>query len=371
MRVWVHVVLIGMACSCVLSVGQGANLIPNGGFEVDEDGDGMADGWQFSGNASVRVKWSLDTGIEGRYSQRLECTAFEYTSPASHVMLALNDGFGLREGQWYRLTFQVKGEGVEGGIATVAIQQTGPWENLGLNKEFRLGSDWQEVEATFRATKTIMKNLRLQIWFTSTGTMWIDDVRMVETEPQARRCGEVVADWGTKNLLPNASFECGTSGWGSITDVPGWGGNLNSLLGEVKPEGRHHRHSFQIEVDRKTAPVYYFDYFEMIRQLVLRPLVANRGWVSVEPGMDYTLSADVRAQPVVPCLLRVYQAFGESLERRFEASEEWQRVSFTFKPTRDQVFVAVGPDLQESELAKATLWVDGVQLEKGTLPTTF
>ncbi|MBM3502220.1 MAG: hypothetical protein FJX74_26510, partial [Armatimonadetes bacterium] len=76
-----------------------ANLIPNGGFEVDAGDDGMADSWRFSGNESVQVTWSREAGIEGEFSQKLDCTAFERTSPSSHVMLAMNDGFALREGQ--------------------------------------------------------------------------------------------------------------------------------------------------------------------------------------------------------------------------------------------------------------------------------
>lgn len=349
------------------------NLIPNGGFETDTDGDGMADGWRFSGDRGVTVTWSRDEGPEGQYSQKLHCTAFERLSPASHVMLALNDGFPLREGQWYKLSFQVKGEGIPGSAAQVAIQQTGPWENLGCEKEFRVGPQWRTVETVFRARKSIESNLRLQIWFTGTGTIWIDDVRMVTTEPVRRRYTDVLPDLGAKNMVPNASFECGASGWGSITTVPGWGGNLNSLIGEVDSSvARHHGHSLRIAVDRATTPVIYFDYFEMLRQPVLMPLAANRGWINVTPGAHYTLSAYVRAEPArTPFKLRVHQAFGGYQDHDIEAGEEWARVTFTFQPARDQIFIALGPDLTRSELPRATVWIDGVQLEAGAAATEF
>jgi len=352
---------------------EAANLIPNGGFEVDTDGDGMADGWRFSGNESVKVTWARDQGIEGKYCQKLDCTAFEHTSPSSHVMLALNDAFALKEGQWYRLTFQVKGESIRGSAAQVAIQQTGPWENLGCEKSFRVGRDWQRVETVFRASKTLDTNLRLQIWFTGTGTIWIDEVRMVPSEPVRRRYTEVLPDLGAKNLIPNSSFECGRSGWGSITQVSGWGGNLNSLFGEIDTTtASQHRCSLKIPVDRAAASVIYFDYFEMLRQPVLMPLAANRGWVSVEPGAEYTLSADLKAEPAgTPCKLRVYNAFAGTQDRDVEATGDWQRASFTFKASRDQLFIAIGPDLTKSGLERATLWIDGVQLEKGNAATAY
>jgi hypothetical protein len=365
------------AVICLLGIAaqaqDAANLIPNGGFEVDTDNDGMADGWRFSGDQGVKVTWSRDAGIEGQFSQKLDCTAFERSGPASHVMLAMNDGFALKEGQWYKLSFQAKGKGILGSAAQVAIQQTGPWENLGCEKSFRVGPDWQTVETVFRATKTLDTNLRLQIWFASTGTMWIDDVRMIPTEPVRRRYTEVLPDLGSKNMVPNGSFECGTSGWGSITQVPGWGGNLNSLVGEIDTNtSRYHASSMKIAVDRATAPVIYFDYFEMLAQPVLMPLLANRGWISVTPGADYTLSADIKSDPPgTPVKLRVYQAFAGTQDRDVEATAEWQRVSFTFRPSREQVFVALGPNLTQSDLPRATLWVDGVQLENRNAATDF
>ncbi|MBM3472942.1 MAG: hypothetical protein FJX75_06735 [Armatimonadetes bacterium] len=366
-------ILLAVLCLRAFAQDAPANLIPDGGFEVDTDNDGMADGWRFSGDQGVKVTWARDVGIEGKYCQKLDCTAFERSGPASHVMLAMNDGFALQEGQWYALSFQVKGKGILGSAIQVMIQQTGPWENLGCEASFRVGPDWKAVETTFRATKTLDRNLRLQIWFASTGTIWIDDVKMVPTKPVQRHYTEVLPDLGSKNLIPNASFECGTSGWGSITQVSGWGGNLNSLFGEIdSTTASRHGCSLKIALDRETAPVIWFDYFEMLRQPVLMPLAANRGWISVTPGADYTLSADVKSDPPgTPVKLRVYQAFGGTLDKDLAATGEWQRVSFGFKPNRSQLYVALGPDLTKSDLPRATLWIDGVQLEKATAPTDF
>lgn len=42
--------------------GESANMILNGDFAVDSDGDGMADHWQFSGDANVKVTWTARCG---------------------------------------------------------------------------------------------------------------------------------------------------------------------------------------------------------------------------------------------------------------------------------------------------------------------
>ena len=357
-----------------LSGGQAAeNLVVNGGFETDDDGDGMADGWRFSGDAGVRVEWSREAGVEGRYCQRLTCTSFQQLSPASHVMLAQYDSFALQEGQWYRVSLWVRGEGIPGKAASLAIMRTDSWEHCGLYEGLRVTSQWRQREFWFRSKYTLSSKLRFQIWFLGTGTIWVDDVRLEKSEPVRGRATEVVADLGSKNLVPNSSFECGTSGWGSITSLPGWGGNLNSLVGQIdRATAAHHSSSLRISLDRRTAPVFFFDYFQMYRVPVLAPLAANRGWFAVAPGAEYTLSAFVRANPPgVPCVLAVYQLHAGVQRKEAVAGGDWQRIVFTFRPAVEYIFVAVGPDLSQSDLERATLWVDGVQLEKGSAATEY
>jgi len=173
--------------------------------------------------------------------------------------------------------------------------------------------------------------------------------------------------------VPNSSFECGASGWGSITTVPGWGGNIVRLLGETDATtAAQHDTSMRVTVDRATAPVYYFDYFEMAEAPVLKPLVANRGWIPVEQGARYTLSAYVRSEPPdVPVEMAVYRPGGGAQTHAVQASADWVRVAFTFEAWAPQAFVAIGPDLTNSPLERAVLWVDGVQLERGDAPPDY
>lgn len=360
----------------VLSAGSGQaaeNLLANGGFESDHDGDGMADEWRFSGDAGVKVEWAQDAGVEGRYCQRLTCTSFRQLSPASHVMLAQYDTFALQEGQWYRVSFWVKGERISGRAASVAVMRTDTWDHCGLHEGFRVTPEWRQRQFWFRSKYTLSRNLRFQIWFLGTGTIWVDDVRLEKSEAMRARATEVIPDIGAKNLVPNSSFECGASGWGSVASLPGWGGSLNTLVGEIdRKTAAQHSCSFKIPLDRRSAPVFFFDYFEMYRVPVLAPLLANRGYFAVTPGAEYTLSAYVKADSAqVPCCLAVYQLHAGVLRKEATAGTDWQRITFTFRPSGEYVFVALGPDLSKTDLPQATLWIDGVQLEKGSAATQY
>ncbi|MFB3880900.1 MAG: hypothetical protein ACE149_06535 [Armatimonadota bacterium] len=353
------------------------DLIVNGDFASDSDGDGMADGWQFSGDRrNLDVTWSRQPAPKGGYAQQLTCTRFEGRDADDHVMLAQYDSLALRQGHWYRLSFAARGE-IASTAAYVAIRQTDPWEDVGLSELFRVWSDWRRQQFVFRASKDISSNLRLQIWFTEPGAISIADVQLREVDPSERphvRYTDVLPDMGSKNLLPNGSFECGASGWGSVARGVDWGGSgLCTLFGTLDRSVSHRGgSSFRIDLDRATAPVLAFDYFNVVEQRVLAPLLSNRGWVTVQPGQDYTFSAYVKADPSgAPVAIRIGQARGETLSYDAVATADWQRIAFTFRPTAQQLYVAIGPDLTDSDLPRATLWVDEVQLEKATEATDY
>lgn len=349
---------------------QEENMVKNGNFEVDTDGDGMADYWQFSGDKGVTAAWERDEGFAGKYSQKLICTEFTDLSPASHAMLAQVNTLDLEKGKWYRISFAAKQHGISGRTAQVAISNMRPWRNCGLQESFRMSREWKRFEFVFQARETISDNIRLQLWYKSTGTFWLDDVRVEPSEPAVRRYNEVVPSINSVNLLPNSSFECGTSGWGSIADLPGWGGNLNSLVGEVDTTtaSQMSKSSFRISLGSENLPIYYFDYFPLYRTTVKAPLLANQGWIEVEPGADYTLSAYMKsAGSGLVGVLSVRQAFRGTLQKEVQLTNEWKRYDFTFQPQAQQIFVALGASKEEA----GTVWIDCVQLERGAEATPY
>jgi hypothetical protein len=352
---------------------QKENMIPNGGFEKDTDEDGIADYWQFSGDEGVTVTWARDKGFLGQFSQKLTCTGFTYLSPASHAMLCQMNTLQLKKGDWYRISFAAKQEGIRGRAVQVAISNMKPWRNCGLQESFRMSNEWKQFEFVFQATETITENIRLQFWYNSTGTFWLDDVRLEPSRPVVKRFTEVLPSTTAVNLLPNSSFECGTSGWGSIADLPGWGGNLNLLVGTVDTTtSQFHQSNFKIALTQENLPVFYFDYFPLYRTPVKSPLLANQGWIIVEPGVNYTLSAYMKSDSDgLVGVLSAQQAFRGSLRREIELTTEWKRYIFTFQPQSEQIFVALGLDLEKSKQEAGTVWIDGVQLERNSEATPY
>jgi len=371
------VTTLAIVFSLVATAAAKDSMIRNGGFEQDTDGDGMADHWQFAGDKEVTVTWMRDEGFVGQFGQKLACTHFTSVSPASHAMLCQTDTVRLEKDKWYRISFAARGQGIPGGAVHAAISNMKSWTNCGLEESFRAPSKWKEFEFVFRATETISEQVRLQFWYTSTGSFWIDNVQLEPSEPMAQRFKEIVPPANGVNLVPNSSFECGASGWGSIADLPGWGGNLNLPVGTVDAAGgKFHNSSFKITLTPKTIPVFYFDYFTLYRAPVKAPLLANRGWLTVKPGADYTLSAYIKAAPDSDIrglvgVLSVRQAFRESLRQEVQLTTKWERYSFTFQPQAEQIFVALGLDLGASKQEAGTVWIDGVQLEKDTKATPY
>ena len=57
----------------------------------------------------------------------------------------------------------------------MALSNTSSWENAGLADAFRTSARWERFEFLFRAKFDLpAATSRLQFWFKSTGTLWLD-----------------------------------------------------------------------------------------------------------------------------------------------------------------------------------------------------
>jgi photosystem II stability/assembly factor-like uncharacterized protein len=188
-----------------------------------------------------------------------------------------------------------------------------------------------------------------------------------------------VPSLGSKNLVPNASFELGTDGWSSVGKSTGWGGDLWSLFGVIDTiQSREGKHSLLIDLGPGKTEVTYFDVWPMVRQAQTAPLAANRGWIDVIPGQKYTLSAYMRAdRNGIPAQMTVYQSADPAIkvsisneDKFFNLSNSWLRYSFTITASEKQLFVALGPNLS-NESDSAIVWIDAIQFEEGISATDF
>jgi hypothetical protein len=363
-----HLLTLVLTAVASLCLAADNEWVFNGSFEQAGKSSDAPDGWAAAGDRAVRQRLTLDTGRDGRRCARLECAAFGAEGPAAHAMICQTGKIAVRRGQWYRLAFWVRAEGVKNSFIDVALTNTRPWENAGLAEAFTASAKWQRFEFLFQAKDDLpAATSRLQFWFHSTGTLWLDDVSLTESATGQEWFPQIATD-GVKNFVPNSSFECGGANWGGYTwgISGGWMGNLYRLEGNVDAVAHHGGHSLKIVLSPKTLPVFWFDYYEPIRQPVRRVLAANRGWFRVTPKEKLTLSAFLRADADdVVAQLAVIEAPGRVLRQAVTVGKEWKRFEFTFAPRQPFIFIAAGLDLDESKRDAATLWLDAIQLERG------
>jgi hypothetical protein len=288
-------------------------------------------------------------------------------------MLSQTGTVAFEEGQWYRLTFKAKVEGLPGRMIQSAVSDTTVWDEIGRPHGFLLTRNWKEYTYDFRAAKSCPTAARMQFWYTSVGTLWLDDVSLTTTQPRPARWGFEIPPTMAINLVPNSSFECGTAGWGSLMDLHPWGESLNRLIGEAdQGDAVDAKSSFRVRLDRATVPVYMWDYFQPYELPVTAPRTMNRGWISVEPRRPYVLSAYLRSDVAgAKAVLEVQEAGRGNQRQQVTLATDWRRYTFAFTPSAEQVFVGAGLDLDASGLDRATLWMDAVQLERGSEPTDY
>ena len=300
-------IILGCAVLALVVPLRAENLARNPSFEIDTGGNGLPDEWRTSGGSRlVDQSLTADTGRDGRRCAHLACTRFQPGNPAAHAMLCQMD-LPVRRGAGYRLSFWAKGQRIADQVVSVALSDTTVWAECGLQDSFVPTPQWTQYHFVFRATRDCPKGSRFQIWFLSTGELWLDDVVFEEAGDQLYRPGEIIPASGRRNLVPNASFECGSDGWGSAQwdRSAHWGGPMNQLFGQLDSEQAFDgRTSLRIDVNENNQPVSFFDYYELHRQPIRAPLAGNQGFLEIEPQQPHTLSVYLRAaEDETPALL--------------------------------------------------------------------
>ena len=158
-------------------------LVKNGDFSVDEDGDGVADGWNcsISGEDKVcaREKVSPDSD---EWCQRATSGKPD-ANGRSGVSLAQHD-VPVKEGQWYRVSFKMRSEGMDpGSSVTFTVVTLTNWSALFDYQKFIPEQTWRRFTFLVKGKKTGETKTRFQIWHSGVGTAWYSDVQMQAIDP--------------------------------------------------------------------------------------------------------------------------------------------------------------------------------------------
>jgi len=158
------------------------NIIRNGDFRTDGDGDGVADHWQVTPRSrrSPAVRDKL-TGGAATWAQRITCDGPAGGKPGS-IMLSQN-GLPIEKGRWYRMSLRAKSEGMKNARVTLAVQNTSTWRSLIAYQRFTPDRSWKPFAFTVQATGSEKSRTRFQIWHGAAGTLWVADVAVTPVEP--------------------------------------------------------------------------------------------------------------------------------------------------------------------------------------------
>lgn len=196
--------------------------------------------------------------------------------------------------------------------------------------------------------------------------------------PQPGRLIPVLPESG--NLVPNASFECGSDGWGSaeLRLLPGWYSPLSRLFGELDSTTAADGHtSLKIELTPENQPIVATDYLVTQSQRIDAPLAANLGWIAVTAGQAYTFSVAMKgAVEGTPARLVVRQFCGMPIEKPVRLSTQWQRYEVEFTAQTAACYVLAGPELRATDEQpqppeRATVWLDAVRLAPKSVKGPF
>jgi hypothetical protein len=175
---------LGPAIRVDLGTTPGTDGIVNGGFE-----DALAPAWTSWANTAVgaAASFTRDASVAavGSASCKVDVTsAGQGTS--WHVAL-LQSNLSVVKGTSYDLSFRVRSDTDHS--LTVILQQGsgGDWHGYGLNRTFTAGTAWQAFTVTFEATDTASDGRLSFNVGTQTGTVWIDEVKLVQHPPDVFR----------------------------------------------------------------------------------------------------------------------------------------------------------------------------------------
>ncbi|PIX47609.1 MAG: hypothetical protein COZ57_08080 [Armatimonadetes bacterium CG_4_8_14_3_um_filter_66_20] len=351
--------------ACGLAVGEVWVTIRNADFEALDAAGKSPASWQYIDPMDGEGALTADDGRQGGHCAQVTCT---------RLTAGWGPGFGqsgvvsVEGDRWYEVRFWARAEGLTGG-AVVALRDTTHWDANRLWRTFFPGVRWREYRFRFPVTQPLPAAVsRFQFSFDSTGSLWVDDVSLVETVPEPD--ANVLDVAGRKNLLPNGSFEMGAFGWATY--------GADELFGDLDTTtAADGKHSFRLALEPAKLPVYYNDFTYALRSRashdpVMKLPVCPIGYCPVEKGKPVCFSFAARgSRPGVPIVANVTDGSGKATAHTFVAGAEWARFSFAATPQSSIAFVTLGTDADAKPDLPVTLWVDALQLELGDTPTDY
>jgi len=169
------------------------NLMVNGSFESP-----IVDPWHTWNNTGCASAVSQQSSNAASGSACARCDISQTTGTDWHIEFAQYNR-SLVQGVNYDLTFWARSG--QPRYLSVSSQKGSPdWRNYGLSQRLAITTNWQQYSATFTANETV-SDARVQFFLgETTGTVWLDDVRLTQHPPDVYR-----RDFNRGGVLLNAT----------------------------------------------------------------------------------------------------------------------------------------------------------------------
>lgn len=158
----------------------GESIARNPDFSVDDNGDGRPDGWNIQASGP-EANWARETTEDGGWAVRMSLPQLDAEGKAS-MMLSQAD-VPMREGQWYRLHVRARAEGPAGLRVALVINKTDVWRSLFDYQYLYPKPQWRDLVFLVCSKGSAEDKTRLQLWYTTPGTVWVSQLRVVPCPP--------------------------------------------------------------------------------------------------------------------------------------------------------------------------------------------
>jgi hypothetical protein len=322
---------------------------------------GCDNNWVF-GRKDMLIKAEQDAGRPGT-SQSIHVRGI-----AAGEVQFLYTKLALKKDRHYRVSWWMKGEGMEGPLWAQVRKVGSPWTPLVWGWSGFPTAEWRRYSFTSRCPEDTQVPIGVE-WHTGAlGKFWLDDLLVEESDqPFAEASAAAPAAPPAGNLLPRSSCEgrrdplWSTGVQGSLTrwreQEPAW----EDPQAYRAEGGKFGKYCMAIPASTRGGDVFCHSFYQ-----------------AVIPGQTYTFSAWLRADRdnMRANIGAGYSSYfsggwseGYPFGNDFTVGREWQRysVSGVIKAVKqDQIWLQIAPFG-----SNGTLFVDGLQLEASTNATPY
>ena len=162
------------------------NLVKNGSFEEDANGDFVPDSWAKWGTKGVEVVWDNETFHSGKYAlKQTAATKVQYSG--SNQLVAVTGGKSYRFTMWAKGGEDLKYYQVDSGPVVMFGWKDSNNKDIGWSggsrfiekgRQLKANPEWQKLEAQLTAPANAAKLSIATYLYECSGSVWWDDASL-------------------------------------------------------------------------------------------------------------------------------------------------------------------------------------------------